>query len=120
MEIKSRLKDWPADRASVAVNYDMPETLEALVAKFGPEVVAAKAIDSIVIDIQANVRRLIKKEGKDALTQEQIQQKITEYVPSAQARVSRSPQEKIGELVTKLSPEEKKALIKQLREGAAA
>ncbi len=116
MEISSRLKDWPKEKPSVTVNYDMPENLEGLVAKFGADVVAAKCIDSVVIDIQANVRRLIKKEGAEALTQDQIQAKISEYKPSASTAVRRSPAEKVEDLAGKMTPEEKKALIAKLRE----
>src|SRR5688572_1636236 len=117
--IKSRLKTWPADKPSFEVNYDMPDTLSGLVEKFGEEVVAAKCIDSLVIDIQANVRRALAKEGTtDAMTPEAIKQKISEFKPSTSTSVRRIPVEKIGDLLGKMSAEEKKALLKQLKEAA--
>lgn len=119
-QISSRLKDWPKEKASVVVNYDLPTTLDELVAKFGSEVVAAKAVDSIVIDIQANVRRMAKKEGKDAMTQDQIQAKINDYKPSAQSAVRRPPAEKVADLVGKMSAEEKAELIRKLQSEATA
>ena len=114
--IKSRLKAWPADKPSVEVTYDLPDTLAGLVEKFGEQVVAAKCIDSVVIDIQANVRREIAKPDDKRPTQEALQAKISAFKPSSSTATRRSPQEKVEDLASKMSPEEKKALIAKLRE----
>lgn len=115
MKIASRLKDWPEDKPSVEVEYDIPATMDELTARFGADVVYAKAVDSIVIDVQALVRRSVKKEGTDAMTPEQIQAAVTAYKPSASDRVKRSPTEKVQDLTQKMSAEEKKALIEKLK-----
>lgn len=119
MEIKARLSSWPKERESFVAQFDLPTDLEGLTKRFGPEVVAAKAVDSIVIDVQALIRRLLAKEGtKDAVTPEDILKKVADHMPSSNSAVRRSPQEKVQDLVGKMSPEEKKALLKQLREGS--
>lgn len=117
MEISARLKEWPESQPSVKVNYDLPEDLDGLVSKFGKDVVASKAVDSLVIDVQALVRRQLRAKDEKDRTPEAIQAKVNEYVPSAGGAVRRSPQEKIEDLASKLSPEEKKALIASLRDS---
>ncbi len=117
MEVTARLKDKPD--SAVTINYDLPTDLDALVANFGKEVVASKAIDSIVIDIQSNIRRLIRKGGAEA-TAEKIQEKLAQYKPSSVSTVRRTPQERMSDLLGKMSPDEQKALLKQLRDNIAA
>jgi superfamily II DNA/RNA helicase len=116
VQIQSRLSSWPKERAAHVVNFDMPNTLKELVEKFGEEVIAGKAIDSITIDVQALVRRALQKEGtKDAVTAEALQKKVDEFKPSSKTSVRRSPVEKVSDLVSKMTEEEKKALLAQLK-----
>lgn len=120
MQISARKKDWPKDKPSVTLEYDMPTDLNGLVAKFGEEAVASNAIDSITISIQAGMRRILDKDSAKT-SDEQKQKEIADlvnYKPSGKSAVRRSPQEKIGDLVTKLSPEERAALIAQLKAAA--
>lgn len=117
--IKSRLKTWPKEKESVAVTYNMPTTLDEARSMFGDEVVLSKCLDSVTIDIQANVRRMVVKEGKDAMTPEQIQQKISQYKPSAQSAVRRTPTEKVGDLLGRMSAEEKALLVAKLQADLA-
>jgi len=120
MEISSRLKEWPNDKPSVVVNFDLPEDHDGLVSKFGKEVVAANAVDSIVISVQALVRRMLKSKKPEDQTQAAIQAKVDAYVPSATSAVRRTPSEKIEDLAGKLSAEETQSLIKKLREQLAS
>lgn len=113
MQISSRLKEWPKEQASVTVEFDLPEDHAGLVAKFGEAVVASKAVDSLVIDVQANVRRLLR--AKEKYTPAQIQEKISAYKPSASNTVRRSPVEKMSDLVGKMTAEQKAELLKQLQ-----
>ena len=120
MEIKAKRKD---DAKVITVNYNFPGTVEELIAKFGKEVVYGKAMDSLVIDVQALVRRhmqdTLDKDGKvtqKAKTQEEIQKLVSAWIPGVGA-VRRSPAEKIGSLIGQMTPEEKKALLEQLKAG---
>lgn len=120
MQIAARKKDWPADKPSITVEFDLPTTLQGMVEKFGEDVVRSKAEDSIVIDVQALIRRkLDAKEEKDR-TPEAIQAAVNEYKPSAGTRVTRSAAEKVEDLAGKMTAEEKKALIAKLREELKA
>lgn len=118
MKISARLKEWPKEQPSIEIEYPMPATLQELVAQFGEDVIYNKAVDSITIDVQSNMRRMVKSKNEADRTPEAIQAKLATYKPSAVTRVVRSPAEKVQDLVGALSAEEKKALIKQLREAA--
>ena len=118
MEIKAKLKDSPD---IILVNYNFPATLEDAVKKFGADVVFSKAMDSLVIDVQAIVRRHMKaptdKDGKvtgKGKTQAEIQAIVSAWIPGVGA-IRRSPVEKIGTLIEQMSPEEKKALLAKLK-----
>lgn len=118
MEIKAKLKDA---KDHVTVQYHFPEDLKSLTEKFGADVVFSKAMDSLVIDVQALVRRhLVAKVDKDGKviskpkTQAEIQALVSAWVPGIGA-VRKTPVEKIGTLIAQMSPEEKANLLKQLK-----
>ena len=118
MEIKARLKD---QKEAVTVTYNFPDTLKGLTDKFGEAVIYGKAMDSLTIDVQALVRRhLVDRKDKDgkvvskAKTQAEIQALVSAWIPGVGA-VRRSPAEKVGTLIAQMSPEEKAALLKQLK-----
>jgi hypothetical protein len=118
MEISAKKKDSPT---VITVNYEFPENLKDLAAKFGDAVVYGKAMDSLVIDVQAMVRRhmtdSVDAKGvvtSKAKTQDEIQALVKAWVPGVGA-VRRSPVEKVGTLIAQMSPEEKKALLAQLK-----
>lgn len=120
MKISARKKDWPADKTSIEVEYDMPADLAGLQKKFGDDVVYNKCVDSVTIDIQAKMRRALEAKNEADRTPEAIQAAVTAYVPSATDRVRRSPAEKVEDLAGKMTAEEKKALIAKLREDLKA
>lgn len=120
MKIAARKKDWPADKPSIEVEFNMPATLQEKVAAFGEDVVNGKAEDSIVIDVQALIRRKLDAKDEKDRTQEAIQKAVAEYKPSSSTRVVRSAAEKVEDLAGKMSAEEKKALIAKLKEDLKA
>jgi len=82
-EITAKKKD---SEKSVKVSYDMPETLDALVEKFGAEAVAGAATDSFTISIQSVIRRNFDK------SQEEIEAAVAAWLPGVrQAGVKKSP-----------------------------
>lgn len=117
MEIKAKLKD---SNEVVAVQYDIPQDLDGLVAKFGADIVASNAIDSLVISVQALVRRhmrpTVDKAGKvtsPAKSAAEIQAIVNAYKPGT-GTVRRTPVEKIGDLISQMTPEQKADLLKSL------
>lgn len=112
MEVTAKLS---GTETGVTVNYDFPDTLEGLVDKFGSEIVYGKAMDSLVIDVQALVRRHLKGSEKvPPKSAEAIQEIVSEWVPGVGA-VRKSPVEKVGALIASMTPEQKAALLASLR-----
>lgn len=108
----------------VKVQYNFPADLAGLTAKFGESVVYSKAMDSLVIDVQALVRRNLEerkdKAGKvisSPKNETEIQAIVAAWIPGAGA-VRKTPVEKIGSLISQMTPEEKKALLAQLKASA--
>lgn len=115
VDVSAKLKDveGQAPNPVVTVQYDFGASMSETIALFGEQVVFNKAVDSLVIDCQALVRRAIRK-GK---TQAEIQALVDAWKPSAASTVRKSATEKVGDLVGKMSAEEKAALLKSLKES---
>lgn len=112
---------------SVEVDVNIPDTLAGLVEQFGEAVVASAAIDAIVISAQAQMRRLMvpamSKDGKvtrEAQSAEQIQAHMDTWRPDAKSVTRQSAFEKASGSISKLTPEERTALLKKLQEEMAA
>jgi hypothetical protein len=93
----------------VSLEYDMPETLEALTEKFGAEVVASAAVDSFTISIQSLIRRHFDK------SQEEIEAAVAAWQPGVRtAGVKKTPLEKAQAALKAMSPEDRAALLASL------
>lgn len=108
MKISAKTKAKPTP---VTVDYDVPETLDAQVAKFGKEVVAAHAGGSIVISGQAFIRRHIAKGSTPA----QIQEAMKTWKPDVRSAVKQSAFEKAAKSISGLSEAERAQLLKDLQ-----
>lgn len=104
------------DKSPTTVTYDLPDTVEALVAKFGADVVATKARQSIVIDLQAFIRRQItpNKEGK-AASQAEVQTAVNGWKPDNRTSTKVSAGEKAKKAISAMSADERKALLASLK-----
>lgn len=109
---------------SATVEYDMPETLENAVKKFGEDVVYNKFVDAVTIDVQAGMRRqLVDKTDKDgkvtspAKSQEEIQAWANEYRPSAGGGVRLTAVEKATNAIKSMTQEQRAALLAELTAG---
>lgn len=107
---------------TVSCEVNIPEDLAGLVDTFGESVVAAAAVDAFVISAQANMRRLLtpglNKEGKvirEAKTQEEIQAVMDNWKPDAKSVNRQSAFEKASTSISKLSAEERAALLAKLQ-----
>lgn len=112
MKVSAKTKAKPTP---VVVDYDVPEALEAQVTKFGKEVVAAHSGGSIVISLQAFIRRHIEKGS----TPQQIQDAVKAWKPDVRSAVKQSAFEKAASSIDKLSPDERKELLKKLQSAPA-
>jgi len=108
MKIQAKTKKNPTP---VAVEYDLPAGLEAKRKKYGDEIVDAAAEDTIVISVQALMRRLIEK----GTSQPDIQKAVAAWNPSIRTIVRQSAFEKATSSLDKLTPEERKQLLAKLQ-----
>jgi len=116
MEVSAKVGKAP-NQKSAKVNYDVPEKLADLQKRFGDDVIAAHASGSIVISLQALMRRLIEK-GK---SQADIQAAVTPWKPDTRtAGPKQSAFEKATSSIDKLSDEERKQLLAKLMAKPAA
>lgn len=105
MEISFKTKDHPEARK---FDYDMPEDLEGLTAKFGAESVAAAAKGAFVISLQALARRHIEKSDAE------IQDLANAWNPNERSpAVAKSAAEKASSALAKLSAEERQELLQR-------
>lgn len=107
MKINAKTKKHPTP---IAVDFDLPAGLDAKVKKFGADVVDAMAEDSIIINVQALVRRHIEKGVAPA----EIQKAVAAWSPSVRTMIRQSAFEKASSSLDKLSPEERKQLLAKL------
>ncbi len=107
--ISAKTKEHPE---TVSVEYDMPENLDGLTEKFGADAVASAAKDSLVISIQALLRRHIDK------PQDELQAIVTDWKPGVRApAVQKSAFEKATGALSKLSADERAELLRRLQSG---
>lgn len=108
MEIGAKTKEHPE---VVTVEFDMPADLNAAVARFGEAAVYNGFVDSATIAVQALIRRNIDKPHAE------VQAAVAQYVPGTRTRgVAKSPVEKAADLLKQLTPEQRKAILHQLRQ----
>ena len=108
MEITA--KTSKTDRVAT-VNFDMPESVEALVEKFGADVIASKAIAALTIDLQALIRRSLEGGKTDA----EIQDIVSNWKPGERITIAKDPMAAALSLFKTKSPEEQEAFLAELR-----
>jgi len=127
MKISAKLSEKTATKlgvsaAPVAVECNIPATLAEKVKLFGEDVVNATSEDSLIITVQALIRRMmapkVDKAGKvlapgsDAAA---IQAAVSAWRPDVRTLVRQTAFEKASSSLDKLTPEERKALLAKLQ-----
>lgn len=98
------------DNEAVTVEYDFGDNLQDAAEKYGEDVVFQRFRSAATVDLQSLIRRGIKA-GKDAAT---IQQEASEWAPGVRKTTKKSAEERIKEQFSKLSQEEREALMAEL------
>lgn len=101
----------PAEGVSpdpVTVEYDFGDDLKALVDKFSEEVVYSRAKASLIIDLQAAIRRAIQAKR----SKKEIQQMVSEWVPGVK-QPAKSPADRLKDMLAGKTKEEKLAILKE-------
>ncbi len=114
MDVSAKITSGDAAGKSVTVKYDIPEGLDELVKKFTDKVVVAHVRSSFIIALQSLLRGLLKA-GKSPAD---VQKAVNEWKPGLRTP-GKSTMDKIKDNVSKLSAEDKAALLKQLKEDLA-
>ena len=102
------------EEKSVEVQFDFGGSVEAAVEKFGAEVVYSNFTRASVITAQAAMRRMLET-GKG---QEEIQAAMNSWKPGVSIERTVDPVASVLGKFGSMSPEEQKALIKQLQARA--
>lgn len=97
--------------SQMEVNYTIGSTLEELSAQYGDVMVAAKAREKIIVNLQDYLRGKAKK----GVSTEELQGLAKKWVPGMRA-AGTSKAEKASSLIAALSEEDRAAFIKQLTE----
>lgn len=122
MEVSAQLNSGDYQGQSATVNYAPLDAsnLSELVSNFGEDIVFTHAKRSFVVGLQSFIRAQIES-GKDPSG---VQEAVNDWRPG-QKRPGKSPAERIQDIMAKLSPEERDAVLKDYgvkskRERAAA
>ena len=94
--------------ATATIAYDMPDTIQGLVDKFGEDEVIKSAVSSYVVKLQAAMRRALEA-GRDV---EELKARKPGTVFGGGAE---NPMNAVLRNINKLSPEEKAALLASLQ-----
>lgn len=97
------------DGAPYEAEYNLGGSLKEMLSLFGEEVVYNKAKAAMIVDIQGVMRGAIKAKKPAA----EISKLVSAWKPGVR-KPSKSPVAKVQEHFAKLSPEERKALLKEL------
>lgn len=127
MEVKAKVRPSPArvekDKdgkdvqipafkgAETSVQFNLPGSLAELVKSYSEAVVYAHAKGSIIISLQALMRRMLEA-GKN---QADIQKAVNEWKPDVKTVVKQSAFEKATGALKSLSAEERAKLLKELQ-----
>lgn len=99
----------------ITLEYDFGDTLQDMVNNFGEQMVYDRALRSFKISFQSWVTAQLEA-GK---TEDQIKAEAAQWKPG-QRKAAKSPQEKLQEMLEKLSPQERQAFFKEHRPGKSA
>lgn len=110
MELSFKTKEHPE---AVTVQWELPESLEALVAKYGEESVFENAKANYVIGAQAYGRRHIEK------PQDELQALFDNYDPTTRSPATKKTAfERATSAVSQMTPEERAELLARLQQAA--
>lgn len=108
MKISAKIGRGENVQAKLEIDYDMPKTLAELVEKFGEDNVYEAACGDFVISLQNVIRANIHDTAA-------AQAAVNAWVPGARSRGTRDPLKSATNALSKLSEEDRKALLAQLQ-----
>lgn len=102
----------------VEVDFELADNLHELISQFGDDIVFSHARRSVVIALQGFMRSLMDQGREKGQNSAEIAETIMEAVKTwkpSQKKAPRTQQEKARDILSKLSPAERAALLKEYR-----
>jgi hypothetical protein len=116
IEIAAELTAKNGNEAKAStVKTQIGENIEELGGQFGNDVVYSHARRSIIIAMQTSIRGMLEQGKSDA----EIQAQMAEWKPGLK-RPAKTPLDRVRDEFTRMSPEDRKRILKELREKASA
>jgi hypothetical protein len=100
----------PQSNREITVEYEFGSNLEDATAKFGEETIFASAIADLKVGLQAFVRTRLRKAEDEYMDDATIIAEAANWTPGAK-RAAADPMAKLTALLSKLSPEQRAALL---------
>lgn len=107
-----KIKVTNKEGASIEVDYPISEVLSENVERFGEDVCAANLVSALVLRVQGKVRTMLNDEKT---TEADIHNEMKTWKIGVPRERGATPVEKAKRELDKLSPEERAALLKELR-----
>ena len=98
------------DARTIKIPYNFGANLDEAIALFGEEAVFESYKADAIVGLQGYIRRMLKLDGDKAMTDEQILEKAAGWKPGA--KIKKSAAEKAAEMLSKLSEEDRLAVLK--------
>lgn len=106
-EITAKTTSGPREGQTFAVKYDIPDSIQEALDRFGDEVVYSRFKASLVIDLQSFMRTQVQKEE---FSSDMLEQAVSAWVPGIRAK-GKSVGEKIQDMLSKLTPEQREEIL---------
>ena len=109
-EVQAQVRDGDRANQPFTVTYDIPDTVQEAVDRWGEEIVYSRFKSSLVIDLQSFMRTQIKK---DNASPEAVQEAVNGWTPGAK-KTGKPFSEKVSEYLQNMSPEERAAFLAEM------
>jgi DNA-directed RNA polymerase specialized sigma24 family protein len=108
-EVQAKVTQGTRADEIFTVKYDLPDTTEEAIQRFGTEVVFSRLMASLTIDLQSFMRTQIQK---DKATAESVQEACNGWMPGVRKR-GKTREEKLRDMLSAMSPEERAELLSE-------
>lgn len=112
IEVSATANKGAENEHTETVHFELGDTVSAITKQFGEEVCYNQLKSQLVVSLQGFMRS--KMNGKEQLRGKKLQEAVNSWKPGIRTP-GKPASEKVKDLFAKLSPEEKKALMRDLR-----
>lgn len=109
-EVQAQVKSGDRANEVFTVKYEMPTTIDEAREMWGDEVVFSQLMGAVVISLQSYMRQQIQK---DNATADSVQEACSTWTPKRGRGPARPISERAEELLKKMDPETREALLRE-------